>query len=106
MLRYCFCSKITYLVRSLSKEILTKPKFGNDRSSKSFLEVYDDMKIEILEHIMDLPTNYLTTEQRQQALLQIREGGIGLTNTEQTATAGFAASCRSCLWVHCVSEMT
>ncbi len=97
MLRYCFCSKITYLVRSLSKEILTSPKFENDGSLKSFLDVYDDMKIEILEHIMDLPTNYLTKEQRQQALLQIREGGIGLTNTEQTATSGFAASCRSCL---------
>ncbi len=31
------------------------------------------MKIESLEHIMDLPINYLTKEQRQQALLQIRK---------------------------------
>ncbi|MBM3429334.1 MAG: hypothetical protein FJX95_11190, partial [Bacteroidetes bacterium] len=53
------------------------------------------MKIEILEHIMQVANNYLSQDQREQALLQIRDGGCGLNNSLHTAHAAYVASVRS-----------
>ena len=60
------------------------------------------MKIEILEHIMQIPKDYLSQEQRQQAFLQIRDGGLGLTDSSQIAQAAYVASVRSS-WEYLIS---
>ncbi len=39
------------------------------------------MKIELLEHFMEVPIGYWSETQRRQAMLLIR-GGMGLTNSE------------------------
>ena len=92
MFRYCFCSKVTYLTRTLPLHQLNSPLTGN---GLSFLEAFDQMKIEVLEYLLQLPKDFLTPNQKTQALLQIRDGGLGLSNSLQTAHAAFVASIRS-----------
>jgi ribonuclease HI len=93
MLRYSFCNKVNYLLRCLPSKILTQTLSGN----KSFLELFDDMKIQVLESIMEIPINSLNKEQKVQAMLMIRDGGLGLQDSSIIANAAYTASVRSCL---------